>query len=314
MNERILNDDIIKELTNSLHLQNHHYIDQLGKVQLHAEDNIIKSFSKDIHALKCTHKSFNNYYSNEKNAQEIIRKLALYHKQQDTYIIDLLTYKLKSSEGVLHTIHNKINNLFEIAAKPNEKFTEDDLKDHWYINTTILSTKGCVKQIAPKSKQKSYPKGNDNCKSTYTLLSAAYKRRQLNKMRILIEHGADVKINTNSVLLTDIAQKRSTPKKEYEDSRELYLAIAKLLLKNGANPNFCYSLQYPTPLLIAVHNEDQEYTQLLLQYEANPEHSTYATKHQTQYPFDYDQDKTLKNAFDLEPTGWLKEMINQLNK
>src|SRR6185369_7147548 len=74
--------------------------------------------------------------------------------------------------------------------------------------------------------------------------------------------------------------------------------MAQLLLQYDADPDYPGSSEDPTPLMIAAHNEDQEYAWLLLLYFANPYYAALS-------------------AFDVEkgkPRGWLREIFETIKK
>lgn len=87
------------------------------------------------------------------------------------------------------------------------------------------------------------------------------------------------------------------------DKKKNFSQALKLLDK-GANPDFRESPEDPTSLMIAVYHNDQDYAHLLLTYDANPHQKAL-------YP-----ERTHEgciNAFEMESTGWLKKMIDELN-
>jgi hypothetical protein len=308
----VKNNDVASTIFKWLYIENHFTIHKSGiKEYNHDKEQIVKLFGRDIQALTCTNKFFNNFYSDESRAQKIVKIIATHNKWlQDTCV----TRCLNPKGGIFHAIEEKINNLFLIAAHPNKEFSEDDLKDPWYINATIMRDVHWIEDVAPKSvKEASYPMLRQMVATSkpYTLLSTAYKRKQIEKMQLLIKSGADLKNNINNVLLTSIATKRSIS--DCGQARVAYFTIAQLLLEHGANPDVYDSAQWPTPLMIAVYNDDQEYAYLLLKYKANPELTTHATSKQLQFPFFYDQGEILRNVFELEkgePKGWLKDIVN----
>jgi hypothetical protein len=78
------------------------------------------------------------------------------------------------------------------------------------------------------------------------------------------------------------------------------LAIAQLLLAHGADPDFRLHHHDSTPLECTIYNQDQECAHLLLWYNAN-----------TEKPGIYWEDLSIKPVREMEPTGWLQEMIDE---
>jgi hypothetical protein len=78
--------------------------------------------------------------------QDIVKKVAHYHKITDYESAKQLGYK---------KIQRRINYFCVIAYDPNKQFTANDLKDHWYFNSTMkykpllyaLTVVGDVKKI-----------------------------------------------------------------------------------------------------------------------------------------------------------------------
>ncbi len=97
----------------------------------------VQDMKETFKALSCTNKFFHNYYSAEKNQQMIIRTIARKDGCNDEAAASFFCYRL---------ISEKINYFLRIARSRNEHFTEEDLKQTWYLNiinmfsNSLLST------------------------------------------------------------------------------------------------------------------------------------------------------------------------------
>ena len=130
-----------------------------------------------------------------------------------------------------------------------------------------------------------------------TLLSAAYKTKQVQKIKDLINAKEDVKNNINNYLLQQIAFDRCGRDTQ---NNKTYLTIAQLLLESGADPDFRTTNYSVTPLMICTYNHDKKYAHLLLWYNAKTE--------KTALWFD----QKIKNVFAMNGcTHWLKKLINE---
>ncbi len=115
---------------------------------------------------------------------------------------------------------------------------------------------------------------------------------------IIVSHGMEIDKNNSSLIKIAHCRKQST----YKYNKKINFYLAQLLLENGANPDCRSSLEDPTSLMIAVYNRDQKYARLLLQYNADPEKTAQWI------------DLTTKTAFEMESTGWLKTMYDQIQQ
>ncbi|HTM05613.1 MAG TPA: hypothetical protein VL201_00055, partial [Patescibacteria group bacterium] len=82
---------------------------------------------KDIKTLSITNKLLHDYYSAEKNQQQIVRFCSDNLNSNDEYI---------AQELGCHAIVKKIDYLSSIVRDQNKQFTQQDLKDPWYLNCT----------------------------------------------------------------------------------------------------------------------------------------------------------------------------------
>jgi hypothetical protein len=95
------------------------------------------SLKNDIRALSDTNRSFHDYYAQEATQQEIIKQCAyqLYSNADHN-----VKYDGNDKDVATHlqcrTIKAKINRFINIAKDKNLEFSEDDLKDTWYLTLT----------------------------------------------------------------------------------------------------------------------------------------------------------------------------------
>jgi hypothetical protein len=189
----------------------------------------------------------------------------------------------------------KKERLFGIAAFSNEQFSIEDLNNNLSVNTIAVFCKGAHK---------------DNC---VTLLSVAYKAQQFQKIEQLINADVDVKLKFNNNLLNKIARSRCKPK--HVNDKNMYLYIAELLLQRGADPDFRANPHDPTPLMIAICHDDKEYARLLVWHNADPCKMGTWTDSSLKNSFEIEKAKNYfseNNAFEMETTGWLKKMIDEI--
>jgi hypothetical protein len=190
-------------------------------------------------------------------------------------------------------ISEKSEQLFKIATNPYGEFTKENLSDLYLINA---------------SSHYWNPLSDD-----VTLLSEAYRtlthnpqvqEKPLQKIEDLINSEADVKQPINNDLLRKIAIDRVKP--SLICCKIPLLRIAYLLLAHGAHPDFHSQPNDPTPLLITVCRDDQDYARLLLWHNANPYKKGTWIDSSLKNSFEVE-----KSALDFESTGWLKAMINE---
>jgi ankyrin repeat protein len=189
----------------------------------------------------------------------------------------------------------KKERLFKIAAFSDEQFAVEDLSNPCTVNTIAVFCKGAHK---------------DDC---VTLLSVAYKAQQFQKIEQLINANVNVKLKFNNNLLNKIARNRCKPK--HVNDRDMYLYIAELLLTHGADPDFRANPRDPTPLMIAVCHDDKEYARSLVWHKADPCKKGTWTDSSLKNSFEIEKAKNYfseNNAFEMETTGWLKKMVNEI--
>jgi hypothetical protein len=94
-----------------------------------------KYIRQDIRALSDTNKFFHDYYSAEKNKQTIIRTISRNNYDTDQAVAISLC---------CHTIVKKIDYFCKIACSRTEKFTQEDLKEIWYLNVMSCTGKSLL--------------------------------------------------------------------------------------------------------------------------------------------------------------------------
>lgn len=82
---------------------------------------------KDFRALSLINKLFYDYYSTEKNKQRIIRTIVCNNHGNDESVASVLC---------CHTISKKIKYFIDIAENKDRRFTQEDLKEKWYLHVT----------------------------------------------------------------------------------------------------------------------------------------------------------------------------------
>lgn len=94
---------------------------------------------RDIRALSDTNKFFHDYYSTENNKQAIIRiVVACNNYYSDEAASQLLCCR---------TINKKIDYFREIAHNPEKEFTQEDLKEKWYLNVITYCDKSLLYRV-----------------------------------------------------------------------------------------------------------------------------------------------------------------------
>lgn len=82
-------------------------------------------------SLSCTNQFFNRYYSAEDNRKTIIRTIACNNYSNDEVIAAELHY---------HSIKEKIDYFLKVAKNKEGRFTQEDLKEKWYLSVTNFWT------------------------------------------------------------------------------------------------------------------------------------------------------------------------------
>lgn len=91
---------------------------------------------KSIRALSCTNKLFHDYYSAENNQQKIIRTIARNNYETDESAALILKF---------HAISEKIKYFINIAKNKDGRFTQEDLKEKWYLKVTDVCSKSLAR-------------------------------------------------------------------------------------------------------------------------------------------------------------------------
>ena len=245
--------------------------------------NILDAVGKDIALFS------NNHSFDEKTAQKIIRCIASYGIDNEAYI----SHYLGKYNNHFITVRDKIQKFNKIAFNPNQQFSGEDLSDDWYVNATQS------------------PESN-------TPLFGAYFIFQPDKIEILLNAKANARYHKNNKILNSIARNRSkspSPQTSPLNVQKLtrYLTIAQLLLEHGADPDFRLNND-PTPLMIAVCGNDKPYAHLLLWHNANPYKTGIWINNSIKNSIEIEKERDNcceKNAFEMEPAGWLQHMVNE---
>jgi hypothetical protein len=248
--------------------------------------NNLDTLGKNINKLGRTNKFFNTHYSNEKTAQAITRCIASHGLDNEICI----SHYLGKYNNHFITVRDKIRELHKIASNPNRQFSKEDLNDSWYVNATQS------------------PESN-------TALWCAYFIFQPQKIEILLNAKANVRYSRNNNILNSIARGRfkclQSPIVPLDiEHSKMYLAIARQLLEHGADPDFRL-INDPTPLMIAVCGNDKEYAHVLLWHHANPHKKGTWINNSVKNSFEVKKACNEKNAFEMEPTGWLQQMVDE---
>jgi hypothetical protein len=308
-----------------LYIESHFRKNESGKKEYCGwhDEGVVRSLGRDLQALACVNTSFSQKLSKEKKAKKLITIISENRKMCD----EKVAYHLNPKGGIFHTIVQKMDRLLDIVTDADKQFTQEDLKDAWYINASHQVSHSWLRRKMEKYKYRDVTRPQETgmkfrqmaeTLSPHTLLSLAFKAMDFEKIEQLLAAGADCKNKINNALLLDIAKKRVINFGKHKNRRVHYFMMVQLLLKHGAYPDYPCSPKSPTPLMIAAHNNDQEYALLLLQHFADPYCVTYAHMQQMEYPFWYHKsDGIEKNACDVEqgePEGWLTEMFDIIEK
>lgn len=309
MESLLINRDLFLEIFSQLYVSC--YFDLKGKFVGKDEEYVIPKLGNIIKSLTCVSKQFNFIFSDERMAKGIL--ILLKEDFPREYIPDILRY-LNFKGGIFHQINDKINNLFDIVYDSNKNFQEDDLKDVWYLNITMM-----VDDYTLKTKLLPYKNWNSNsidkikCKvETFylqSLLPIAIKTRNLDKITKLLENGVDV----NNFILTDIAKNRVNPKEKHKINKRYYLIAGQLLLEYGAKRIVNRSKSYPTALMTAVYNDDEEYAFILLKYGMSINEKVKCPVSCLTFPFYYHGKEKEMNVLDIaKDKQWFHDMLKSI--
>ena len=182
---------------------------------------------------------FSQYYNDEPLARDFIKKIALHHNTHDQFAARDLGNK---------KIYDKITPLFGIALGSNKRqFTEDDLKDPWYLNSTGWCT--C----------------HDNKHAT--LLRAAIKNHNTKQVEILLNAGIDIYHKNTNPIQFMVQNFYGNLDKE---KRAKFRKIARLLIRKGIDPDSRFFARSPTLLHAAAAYNDRKFATFLMKKGANP--------------------------------------------
>jgi ankyrin repeat protein len=255
------------------------------------------TLKKDIRALSDTNKFLHDYYAQETVKQNIIRNCSQYRKSSDRSIACNLNCR---------AIEQKIEHFIDIVCDTEKQFTEQDLKESWYLN---LTTNYKIDLVF-----------NRSLITNQSLLYIAIDNNNEKKAQQIIDHAKELNLNDDhkSILLCiaelrdklgnesyvsfDIFNLRKEP--DYEACQRLFL-IAEQLLQKNILVDECKKDYQHTALMYAVEKEDKKLARLLLEHGANP------------YEMHYNLYADLSfNAFTAYlcqgKNEWLQEMIDEI--
>lgn len=271
------------------------------------------SLGKDLRSLSCVDHNLNNYYSDEDRAKKIVAGTIFFHPNRIGKINNLIN----DYGGIYHQITSKINRLFNIVFDQSQHFMADDLGDPFYLNVTLLLDKCQViekllpfKQPARAGKLPRLPLvpyqqlKSIICLTKQTLLTIAFKTRNLTKFQQLVEAGIKLD-DINEALLLKIVQRRVKPKRKNE--RIYHFTMIMLLLEHGIKIDI-------NCLVYAVAYDDEELAYILLKYGVNYQETTLISDQQL-YLFRGCNQKTGKTIFQLLPgKNWFLDMIKNYSR
>ncbi|HEX4069454.1 MAG TPA: hypothetical protein VHX42_05130 [Candidatus Babeliales bacterium] len=88
------------------------------------------------------------------------------------------------------------------------------------------------------------------------------------------------------------------------DKKKNFALAQKLLDQKKANPDARKSPEHPTSLMLAIYHNDLDYAHLFLTYGANLNEKALFPGRTQEGPL---------NILEMEPTGWLREIVAELN-
>jgi hypothetical protein len=255
------------------------------------------TLKKDIRALSDTNKFLHDYYAQEKVKQNIIRNCSQYRKSSDKDISLNLNCR---------AIEQKIDYYIDIVRDTEKQFTEQDLKEPWYLNLTTAHKINLVFALSHTKPQ--------------SLLYVAIDTNNEEKALQIINHGKELNLNNDhkNILLRIVELRDQLLNGNYttvvifnfrqepdHGARQKLFLIAQQLLQKNILVNECKK-DYPhTALMSAVANEDKQLARLLLEHGADP-----YTMH---YNFYTDLSFNAFTAYMCQAhKEWLQEMIDEI--
>ena len=208
----------------------------------------LKHVKNNIWSFSLTNTFFRNYFTQEKVQQNIIKLCSQCFNTNDSNT----AYHLGC-----RTIDKKIDRFVDIALDKNKQFTELDLEDQWYLNTTAL----CMRNGADVS-----------------LLYITIQRRNFKAAHKIIEHAQKLNFHYNQPknnlhLIVNMRHMLQSSIIDFPKNKIRYdelLTIAERLLQKNMLPDGRENNEEMTPLIHAILNEDEDLVRLLLKYGANP--------------------------------------------
>lgn len=282
--------DMIKEIFAKIYImcnfENGEYIDH--------DERAVYQFGSILRTLIRVDKYLNEKLTNKELIKVIISMIKGHRKRLDTgEIINIL------HTGVCMKLKAKIDNLFEIVFSPEKIFTNKDLSDPWLLNVKLMFDEDYIsRKIAvykePKSREGLRQLAIRYC--SHSLLTIAFKTKNLTKIEQLLEAGIEVDLS----LLTDIAIKRT------RNSNIYYLVVAQLFLDKVKSNKLTY------PLMIAVKNDDELYAFLLLKYKVDP-YITINVERELEQPFFWIRETEKRNVIDIaNGKKWFLDLLEEM--
>jgi hypothetical protein len=299
-------EDIIGEISRWIFISSH--FDIKGE-KLWNYEKIIHNFGATIQKLSCVNNIYYKMFSNETLGKKVVDMFS--HKR--LCHSEILRH-LNPTGGIFYQIKTKIENLFDIAFNTNKYFSDEDLKDNWYFNTTVLMNKSEMKmRMLPYKNSEENKKircgtmDKVNILVRPSLFGIVIKTGNLDKIKQLISTQNTI----DNFLLVNIA--RSRIKAKNKKHKINYFTVALLLLEHGVNRITKCDNDYPTALMIAVYHDDEEYTYILLKYNIDIYEKCCACDQQLESPYCIQSEK-IRDVFEIgKDKEWFIEMLNHFN-
>lgn len=322
------NPDIIEEISGWIFASS--YLDINGN-KINRPEKIIHNYGASIQKLSCVNRFYNKMFSNEQLGKIIID---ICHKKFNLTHSEILE-NLNPKGGIFLQIKNKIYRLFDIVFTINKNFTDNDLEDTWFLNTTILIDYNDLKKKLLLHKKPKKEKDDEYCfrsviysEIVISLLHIVVITKNLDKIEKLVKAGSfidnDFLVNivrsrvkylepvVNNELTIYFPEYEEEIKKKYKNKRTLYLNIAKILLKYGSKITKCDN-NYPTALMIAVYHNDIEYASMLLKHKIDLYEKCYASDEQLRKRFGW-QTEEQRDVFEIgKNKPWFNDMLIQFD-
>jgi len=228
------------------------------------------------------------------------------------------SYSLDEKEGLILLFANMLKEQNDINCFIVQRFCKIIIEDDEYKNFGRIDFLKSMIDVAIRSQRNAYL-----MKKVFMVYKCSFSLKDYNSIssiecylkafewlkrytspvnirNVCTPHNVKKNNHINNSSLLKIAQCRAHSKYKYNKKINFYLA--RLLLEDGADPDYRSSIEDPTPLMITVYNGDQKYAHLLLEHKADPKKTALWI------------DLTTKTAFEMETTGWLKTMYYEIQQ